>query len=364
MKRILCIVGSMDTGGAETFLMKIYRVLDREKYQIDFCVGTQKEGFYNKEILGKGGRVFPVCNKTTNLFRYIKELRCLIKSEQYCSVLRVGADCFAGLDLWVALSCGMEKRAFRSSNSGSDSGKVGNLLHIMLRKVIFSVSNIKIAPSKLAAEYTFGKRALEKGNVTILPNAIPIEKFVFHKETRERLRKKLQIDNKIVIGHVARLTKQKNQKFLLQILAEIVKKEQNVKLLIIGDGELKQELIEKARELGLGQYIDWMGIRDNINELMLCFDVFVLTSFYEGMPNVVVEAQASGLSCILSDTITKEVNITGNVKFLPIRENYQEWGEIILKKAMVRDNDAANKMKKKHYAIEESADKFVELLYT
>lgn len=185
------------------------------------------------------------------------------------------------------------------------------------------------ACSKAAGEFYYGKEAVDSGLVKVIPNAIALEKYKFNQEIRNAVRKKLNLENKFVIGHIGRMVPQKNQLFLLKIFKEVRTLNNTAVLLIVGDGLLRKELENEIAKLELKDSVILLGVRNDVPELLMAMDVFVLPSLFEGLAVVAIEAQATGLKCILSKNITREVNL-GNVVFLDIYKDIYHWVNSIL----------------------------------
>lgn len=286
----------MNTGGAETFLMKMYRALDREKYQMDFCVNSDKN-FYEKEILALGGKIYKVPAKSQSLPGWYRETKRVIRENGYRYVIRVCDHSLAALDLLAARRGGADHLIMRSSNASSGS-RMKVFLHKMFRFLAVSVPTVKLAPSTEAAEYTFGKGCVDNGDVVLLHNAIDTDVYHFDPEGRERVRKELGLEGMFVVGHVGRFNQQKNHDFLLDVFYALQKKKPEARLVLVGQGELEEQIHQKARALGIEQYVVFAGVRNDVPQLMSAFDVFLFPSLYEGMPNTVIEAQATGLPCL------------------------------------------------------------------
>ena len=321
MKRLLCIVGGMNAGGAETFLMKIYRKMNKEIYQMDFCVAKQEKNFYEDEILSLGGKMHRITPKSKGILQNFLDIKNLVKENNYKYVLRVSQHSLSALELLAAKLGGAKILAFRSSNTNSGGGKLNLILHYIFRPIANKIINVRIAPSTEAARYMFGEKNVKKNKYNLINNGLDIEKFMYSEENRNTIRKELDIEDEFVIGHVGRLTKQKNHKFLLQIFKNFLSKNKNSILLLIGEGELEEELKEYSKELGIINNVIFYGVSDCINQFYSAMDFFVFPSLFEGMPNTVIEAQTSGLQCIVSDSVTKECKITDKVKFKSLQNS-------------------------------------------
>lgn len=323
MKRLLCIVSAMNTGGAETFLMKMYRSLDREKYQMDFCVNSD-ENFYEQEILKLGGKIYKIPAKSQNVRKWHHELKQVVRENGYQYVIRVCEHSLAVLDLLVAREGGAKQLIMRSSNTGS-GGKISTAVHRCFRFLPQTVPTVKLAPSTEAAEYTFGKGCVKRGEVFLLHNAIDTNVYCFDESGRERLRKELGLEDKFVVGHVGRFNQQKNHGFLIDVFQELHHRNPRARLVLVGKGELEEAVRQKVCALGLEEYVIFTGVRQDIPQLLSAFDVFLFPSLYEGMPNTVIEAQATGLPCVISDSITREADITDLVHFCPLDSHISIW---------------------------------------
>lgn len=331
MKRILCIVGGMNPGGAETFLMKIYRTLDKNEFQMDFAVGVKKEGYYDSEIIEMGGKVFHITPKSEGFFRNFYSIRDLVRNENYKYVLRTSQHSLSALELLAAKQGGATVRAFRSSNTNTTSaGGKDLMLHKICSFMPNLFANVRLAPSTEAAEYMFGKNSIKKGKANLLHNGVDLSIYKYSEDNRASIRKEFNLQDKLVVGHVGRFSAQKNHEFLIDIFKRIHDYNQNAVLFLAGDGELRDSISEKAEKLGIGESVVFAGIRSDIPAILSAFDVFLFPSFYEGMPNTVIEAQATGLPCVISDTITKEANITNLVKYMSLSESVETWAESTL----------------------------------
>lgn len=365
MKRLLCIVSNMNAGGAETFLMKLYRSLDKSKYQMDFIVAIKEKGFYDDEIISLGGRIFHVRPKSAGFFRNFKEIIKIVRTNKYKSVLRVSQHSLSATDLLAAKLGGAKKLAFRSSNTNTtDASRKEIFLHKMCLFMPRIFSNIKIAPSTEAAEFLFGKDCVSRGKATILHNALNLDMYRYDEKGRQKVRSEFGItDDTMVVGHVGRFMRQKNHTFLINIFHEIHKKNPQSKLLLVGNGELESQIKMKVKKAGLEDDVIFAGIRSDIPQLMSAMDVFVFPSFYEGMPNTVIEAQATGLPCLIADTITKEADVTGTVEYMSLNDTYKRWAErAILTTKKIRC-DKTDEMRKKGYDIKYVAEQFVDLVF-
>ena len=329
MKKIICFVGSMDAGGAETFLMKIYRAIDKNKYQFDFIVNVKKECFYDAEIKKMGGHIYYSPPKSQKPFENIRKNLKIIENTHYDAALRMTSHSLGTIDLLVAKFAGVKKLILRSTNAGNTENKFSFVLHKFFLFLPKYIPNIKLAPSKLAAEYLWGGGCLKNGNVKILNNGIPLGEYVFSQKMRNKKRLELGINDNFVIGHIGRFNFQKNHQFLLRIFAEIYKKDNNVRLLLIGKGELEGQIRVQIEKLKIREAVIFTGLRHDVPGLLMAMDVFVLPSYFEGMPNVVIEAQMTGLRCLVSDKVDSGVKITNFVRFLPI-SRIEEWTTNIL----------------------------------
>ena len=362
-KRLLCIVSNMDVGGAETFLMKMYRQLDRTCYQMDFVVSGDGRGYYEHEIERLGGRVFRITRKTKDFSAYRRELFDAVREDGCPVVLRIGSNAFSAIDLWIAKRAGARRLALRSSNASDGQAGLGMLLQRALRRPLTSVANVKIAPSDLAAEYTFGPMAMRKGEVHYLRNALDLDAYAFSAEKRTAIRAELSIDaDALVVGHVGRFAPQKNHGFLIEVFTELLKSRPDARLVLVGKGELEDEVCAKAEAFGVLGSIVFTGVRSDVPALLSAFDALALPSLYEGMPNVVIEAQAAGLSCVVSDTVTRQADVTGLVEYLPI-DNTTAWAKVLESAATVERLDTRTAMTAAGYDISSEAKKFVELVY-
>ena len=363
MKRVLCILSCMNAGGAETFLMKIYRQLDRTKYQMDFCVNIFEEGFYDKEIIKMGGRIFHIPSKSDNLKEFKRQLTTIIKEDHYESVLRITSNTMGFLDLKVAKKAGAKVCAARSSNSNDPAGIKAKVAHRLGRILYGKYVDVKIAPSDLAAIYTFGEQSYKNGEVIILHNALDLDVYKFEPEERKRIRSEFGVkESEILCGHVGRFSPQKNHDFLIDIFSELCKERSNYKLLLVGNGELEEKIREKCSDKGLQDKVIFAGVRSDIPAILSAMDVFVFPSLYEGMPNTVIEAQATGLPCVISDTITKEADVTGLVKYVSLSD-MKCWISTIKNMLNMPRRNMSELMNSKGYGISYVVHQFEQVIF-
>ena len=364
MKRLLCILSGMNAGGAETFLMKIYRQIDKSKYQMDFCVNTPEKCFYEDEIVSYGGKIYRIPEKSLSVKKFKSQLYDIVKSNDYKYVLRICSNSFGFMDLKIAYKAGAKICAVRSSNS-SDGGSLKAVIAHKLGRILYGrYVNVRIAPSDLAAKYTFGNKAYKNGLVNILHNGIDLKQYEFSPEKRIGIRSEFNIpEDTTVIGHVGRFMTQKNHLFLLDVFKNYCDKNSNSVLLLVGKGDLEDDIKRKAKELDIFDRVIFTGVRSDVPALLPAMDVFVFPSLYEGMPNTVIEAQATGLPCVISDTITREANITGLVTYLPLNLSSEEWANNVVKLLSTARKNTSKTFKDDGYDIESVTDTFVNLVF-
>lgn len=364
MKRILCIVGCMDAGGAETFLMKLYRSLDRADYQMDFYVLAGKEGLYDEEIRRLGGKIYQGVPKSKNLFKFYKNLRNTVVNNNYKYILRSSEHALAALDLMFCKVLGAKKVIYRSSSTNVYGGKGESFLHKLFAVLPQKIPDVKIAPSAAAAEFMFGKKCVKQGGVLILKNGLEQKKYGFCAKVRERMRFKSGVKDEFVIGHIGRFNRVKNHSFIIELFEQFLEINPNARLWLVGDGELRQSIEETVVKKKLEGKVKFWGIRQDVPDLLMAMDCLVLPSLFEGMPNVVIEAQATGLSCVVSDSVTKEAGITGLVRFAALSQ-MPLWIKALeeIRETRVERSFMAEEVCNKGYDIFQIRDKFINAVF-
>ena len=362
MKRLLCILSSLDAGGAETFMMKIFRSLPKD-YKIDFIVSTNS-GFYEKEVMELGGRIYRVPLRTKQPIKTFKAIYDVVKNNNYMHVLKLCDTPIGVYDLLAAKMGGAKVLCVRSCNAGSFNSKLGRLVNDLLRPLLNFITDVKIAPSRLAAEFTFGKAAVKAGKVKFIHNGVDLNVYKYDEENRRKVRREFGIaDEQFVVGHIGRFNQQKNHKFLIEVFVEVLKQQPNALLMLVGDGEKKSEIKEQIDALGIGKSVVFTGIRSDVPALLSAMDVFVFPSFYEGMPNTVIEAQATGLPCVIADTITKEAGFTGLVKYISLQFSSHEWANRVIDSCKKSRIDTQNEFIKYAYDIDSVKNNFKEVVF-
>lgn len=332
--RVLHVFGWLESGGAESRTMDIYRSINKEKVQFDFLIHTNEVGFYEEEIKKMGGRIYRLPRfNFKNYFRYKNALKRFFKKHPEYNIIHGHMLSTAFIYLKVAKQMGVPVRIAHSrSGNRAQKNPISIAKNLTDKLSRFDATN-KFAVSKIAALGAFGKTNLNKNNVKVIPNAIDAKKFSYSEVTRISKRKEFNLNDAFVIGHIGRFTEQKNHLFLLEVFNSIKNIKKNAKMILIGDGPLHSNIENRIVELDLVNDIFMLGIRDDIPNLLQIMDIFVFPSTHEGLPGVILESQASGLPCLISNSITKEVQLTNLVEYKSIQDTPSEWAKSAIKKA-------------------------------
>ncbi|KIY21674.1 glycosyltransferase family 1 protein [Mesobacillus subterraneus] len=328
--RVLQVVTVMNRGGLETMLMNYYRRIDRSKIQFDFMVHREEKGHYDEEITEMGGKIIKMPKiKPGNYQIYFNKLEAFFQTHREYKVVHSHINENSSFVLRAAKRNGVPCRIAHSHLSDLKLD-MKFPFRLYARASMKDHPNKYFACSKNAGKWLFSERVANTNELVVLNNAVNAEEFKYNAETRKKIREELAIKNELVIGHIGRFTKQKNHDFLLDIFKAVSNLDQDAILLLAGDGPLRRKIENKVTLLGLQAKVKFLGVRSDINSLMHAMDIFVFPSLFEGLPVVLVEAQAAGLNCIVADTITSESDITGRVEFLSLKEAPETWAREIL----------------------------------
>lgn len=337
--RVLHVFSVMDRAGAETMIMNIYRHIDRSKIQFDFVVHSSDAGDYDEEILSMGGRIFRVPKyKGFNHFQYKEAWKTVLETCSSHKIIHGHVRSTAVIYLRLAKRIGM--KAIAHSHSTATSKNLLGYVKYLYQFTIRYFADYFLACTKEAGVWLFGNNIVNGPKYAQINNSIDINKFKYDMTIRDKVKEELGLENKKVIGHVGRFEKVKNHSFLIDIFYEVSKIDDDCVLLLIGSGGLENKIREKVSHLGLTSKVIFTGVREDVNALFQAMDIFVLPSLYEGLPVTMVEAQTSGLPCVLSDNITRDVDITSNVQFLSIDSSSKIWAGAIVKK--IQNNNRKN----------------------
>ena len=325
--RVLQISYDMNLGGAETLMMNIYRNIDRTKVQFDFLLHSPDESAYDKEILSLGGRIYRLPRYMGyNRIGYDRNLRRFLSGHPEYTIIHDHLMDSAAETLRVANKMG--RITVAHSHASGMPFSAGELVRRWFRKDLWKTADYRFACSEDAGKWLYrGKAGFE-----ILKNGINTPEFRFRSEIRASVRKELGIgESALAVGTVGRLDPQKNQMRLLDIFPSVLERNVDSRLVIVGSGPLESEIKTRIDKLGLSDKVILTGPRKDVNELLSGFDVFVLTSFSEGLGIALVEAQASGLPCVFTDTIPADVNLIPQlVRRVSLADGNGLWADRIL----------------------------------
>lgn len=316
--------------GVSAVVMNYYKYLPQEHVKCDFLLYEQAKSDLKSEILAKGSNVYVTGQPSAkNMRTYCRNVESFFTShaEEY-DVVHVHIPNAAFVILSCAKKYGVPIRIIHSHNARGADGIVKKARNFVLNKWGICYANRYMACSNAAGEYLFGKKLCEKGQVTILNNAILLEKYRYNPQKRKEIRNALGVGDEVLLGHVGRFAEQKNHMGLLAIFSKLCEQGWKGKLLLIGDGELRDATMQRAERLGIKERVIFAGVVSNVNEYMSAMDIFLLPSLYEGLPVVCVEAQAAGLPCLVSTNVTREIELTDRVKFIE-NENIAQWCDAI-----------------------------------
>lgn len=346
----------MDPGGIETWLMNVLRNIDRTKVQFDFAVHTEKKGFYDDEIEELGGKFIRIPQfRLFNIHRYRKAWENILKQHGY-TILHTHVRSTAPIYLKIAKKYGITTIA-HSHNTSNGKFPIA-FVKTFLQQKIAGYSDIRLACSDAAGKWLFRKHVFD-----IIKNGIDLSLYVQNDGARAEYRKAYHVaDVDILLGHIGRFSYQKNHFFLLDVFSQMYKKNKAFKLVLVGDGELKNDIKKKIQELGLSDSVILTGVRSDIPSLLQMMDGFVFPSLYEGLGIVLIEAQTAGLRCFMSDIIPSEVMLTENVYPISLKKGSEYWADFIMKNVGSRKKDNLQAIKDAGFDIKAVA-KNLEKLY-
>lgn len=338
--RVLHVLGNTNLGGAESRIMDLYRHTDRNRVQFDFLVHSGEEGFYEKEIRELGGRIFRVPRfRIYNYFSYRKALKEFFQKHHEFALVQGHMTSTAAIYLPIAKKAGVKKTAAHARSAGVDKGLKGTMTRF-LRRNLADKADYLFTCSELAGISVYGEKAVREGKTIFIPNAIDCAGFTFDPEKRKKMREEFGLTDALIIGHVGRFHYAKNHEYLLRVFAELCRMsagaggstaetgaDQKYHLILLGEGPLMEDTRKLAEELGVVDRVHFLGNHKNIADYYQAMDYFVYPSRYEGMPGTIVEAQASGLPCLMSDTICREVIVTELVETMSIEKEPKVWAE-------------------------------------
>lgn len=358
--RILQVFASLDRGGAEAMIMNLYRKVDKKKIQFDFVVNDcNTEYAHEKEINDLGGRIFKVPRfKLFNYLTYKKAWTDLLIKHPEWKI--VHGHHTSPAFIYMAVAKQNKRLTIAHSHIAGTEKTIKSYFKKLMRLPLRYICDYLFACSDKASKWMFGS----KSNKTyLIKNSIDSATFSYNELVRNKVRKKLGLEDMFVIGHIGRFQTQKNHNYLIDIFYEVRKRNDYAVLLLIGDGDLKNSIKKKVECLGLEESVIFLGVRSDIPELLLAMDVFLFPSLYEGLPVTLMEAQSSGVKSIVSSTVTEEVKITDQIEFLSLKETPEYWAKKVNKHASgyVRQNTHLD-IKEAGYDIEENS-KWLEEFY-
>lgn len=322
--RVIHNIASLHFGGAQTFIMNIYNNIDREKVQFDFVVIPEERKDLYEVIESMGGRIF-VCPSYNgkNHFSYCKWWNDFFTEHPEYHVIHGHVRSTAAIYLNIAKKHGLITIAH--SHSTSNGKGITAIVKNILQFPIRNIADYLFACSDKAGIWLYGKNAIQKQNYKMIPNGVDLDRFAFNKTIREEMRRKLGINKQtFVVGHIGRFTEPKNHKYLIELFSILKRTNPDCCLLMVGNGELFDDIRRYCEGLNIMDSVIMPGSRADTENFYQAMDVFVFPSLWEGLPVSVVEAQANGLPCLISDEITKDVNLTDLVTYLPLH-NKEQW---------------------------------------
>lgn len=382
---VLHVLGGVGLGGAESRIMDLYRQMNREEIRFDFLVHSaavkrgfqevrqrsggskkkkksdecvRKPQFYDEEIRALGGHIYVLPKfKVYNYFAYRKAAADFFAAHGEFRVVQGHMTSTAGIYLPAAKKAGVPVTVAHARNAGVVKGPKGFATKFF-RRGLAGKADYCFACSALAGQDVFGEKAMDAGKVRIIHNAIDVGRFTYREQVRREVRAQLGISGELVLGHVGRFEYQKNHPYLLEVFAEVCRERPDARLLLLGDGEDRAAMEEKARQLGVADRVSFLGNRRDAERFYQAMDVFLLPSFFEGLPGVLVEAQAAGLCCIVSDTVTREAKATDLVTYLGIGEPPARWAEEILKQAVYVRKDTSQELRQAGFDVRTQAQEY------
>ena len=326
--RVAQIMGKFNAGGIKSVLLNYYNNIDKDKIQFDFIIDNDSMSHDYSEVELMGGKVYKV-PPVKDLIHYIPTLYKLLKTNDY-KIVHAYINTLNIFPLFVSYLANIPVR-IGENLSTAHYGESKTRLKALLKPFAKLFANRYAACSKLAGKWMYGEKTLRNGKVKIFNNAIDLDKFHYNPQLRNETRRKYKLEGMFVIGHIGRYQYQKNHNFLIDIFDEIHKLDDSTILVLIGYGNLKDSIFEKIAKLGLTDYVVDLGAREDIAQFYNAMDCFVLPSFYEGLPVVGVESQATGVPCIMSTEVTRETKITDITEFINLDESAEMWAKRILK---------------------------------
>lgn len=325
--RVLQVIRHMNVGGAETFLMNVYRNIDRKKVQFDFLV-TGK-GFFDEEIRQLGGKIYYM-NYITEIgqIKYKKQLKTFFKEHPEYTIVHSHIDQVSGIILEAAKEAEVTNRIAHSHSTRNTNGLIGKIYKMYLQSKIKRNATVLLACGEDAAKWLY-KSQWKKA--IIIKNGINIEKFKFSEEKRKKIRKELGINDEILlIGHVGRFSKVKNQEFLVKIYKEYERNNHDSLLIMIGKGEEKERIEKLVNSEHLESKIKFLGLRQDTDSIYSAMDYMIFPSLYEGISLALIEAQVAGVKILASNTIDPNTNISKTIQWADIKDEPSKWSEKIL----------------------------------
>ena len=354
--RVLQVVTYMGRGGLETMLMNYYRNIDRNKVQFDFLTHRDERWDYDDEIESLGGKIYHLPKLNPFSKSYLNTLDKFFKEHKEYQIVHCHQDCLSGVVLKVAKKNGV-RFTIAHAHSASQDKNLKYFIKVLAKKNIKKYSDKMFACGEEAGKWMF-----ETDNFEVLNNAIYTDLYTYNKEKADKVKKEFGIENKFVIGHVGRFNYPKNHKFIIDVFNEVQKVKEDSVLMLVGDGDLRAEIEQKVQDLGLSDKVIFTGVRSDVNELMQGMDMFLFPSLYEGLPVTMVEAQASGLKCIISDKVPLECKMTENVEVVKLEESPQKWAKEVLKYEKYERQNTKEEIVKANFDIKANA-KYLQEFY-
>lgn len=359
MIRVLQCVNDMHRAGLETMLMNYYRNIDRTKIQFDFLTHRSHKGDYDDEILSLGGKVYYAPRLyPQNYPKYFKWMAQFFQEHPEYKIVHSHIDAMSYLPLKAAKKAGVPVRIAHSHSTSIDRDFKYPLKQYY-RHRIGSVLTDEFSCGKAAGEFLF-----QNDNFTLIPNAVDATKFYYNEDMRNTVREKLKISKQtFVMGHVGRISYPKNHRFLIDIFKFYHEINRDSVLLIVGTGDMEEEIKNYAKESGVNDSIKFLGNQKDTSKFYQVFDVFILPSLFEGVPLVGVEAQFADLPCFFSDKVPMEVVFSDKTHFMSLNQSVEEWAREIDKVDIVHRNSQRPILTNAHYNIRTAHRKLEEKYY-